>query len=119
MQRLLRQDLVGRVELSGHDVGVNARGELDQQVVQHAHSLDRGGPRVLKNDHCLITAYRNVGKSLQLKFKIHVNHLGEVLCFGRLLLVPSGFVQRVACQHHPHDVGVYSLHMQVDKIHNA
>ena len=49
MQRLLRQDLVGRVELPGHDVGVDARGELHQQVVEHAHGLDRRGPRVLKS----------------------------------------------------------------------
>ena len=47
VQRLLRQDLVGRVELAGHDVGVHARGELHQQVVEHAHRLDRRGFIVL------------------------------------------------------------------------
>ena len=40
MQRLLRQDLVGGVELPGHDVGVDARGELHQKFVENVHGFD-------------------------------------------------------------------------------
>ena len=47
MKRLLRQDLICRIKLSGHDVDVDADAELGENVVKVADGRDGGRVLVL------------------------------------------------------------------------